>query len=272
VIEPLKPVSRLTFSVRDTVTATRRYILREALQPEAVILTMIMPVIMVVLFAYVFGSSITVPGGHYRSYLMSGMFAQGTLFAAGGVAVAVATDMREGVIDRLKTMPIARPSVLVGRSLATGIAGIPSLTVMTVCAYFVGWRPMAGLGHTIGAFCLLFAFSWAMVWVGVAIGLFTSGPEAANQISMLPALLLGFVSNVFVDPARMPAWLRLIADWNPVSAVVAAARELFGTIQGPAPSNVLTLRHPVITTIAMTVLLIAIVLPLSVRRYSMTGQ
>jgi ABC-2 type transport system permease protein len=184
--------------------------------------------------------------------------------------VAVAADMREGVIARFKTMPIARSSVLVGRSIATIITSIPGLTVMTVSAYVVGWRPLGGLGDTIGAFALLFLFGWAMRWIGAAIGLFASGPESANQLTVLPALLLGFVSNVFVDPARMPAWLRVVADWNPVSAVAAAARELFGTAQ--APSNVWTLQHPVITTVAMAVLLVAVVAPLAVRRYSRTSR
>lgn len=271
VIEPLTPAARLSFSVRDAVTVTRRFVLREIADPQAIILGIIMPVVMVVLFVYVFGSSISVPGGHYRSYLMSGMFAQGTVFSIGAVAVAVAADMREGVIARFKTMPIARSSVLVGRSIATIITSIPGLTVMTVSAYVVGWRPLGGVGDTIGAFALLFLFGWAMRWIGAAIGLFASGPESANQLTVLPALLLGFVSNVFVDPARMPAWLRVIADWNPVSAVAAAARQLFRTGQASTPSNVWTLQHPVITTVAMAGLLVAVVAPLAVRRYSRTS-
>jgi len=271
VIEPLTPVARLSFALRDSVTITRRYVLRELQHPDAVVLSLIMPVIMVILFAYVFGSSISVPGGHYRTYLMSGMFAQGTLFSAGGVAVAVAADMREGVIDRFKTMPIARSSVLTGHSIATVVTGLPGLAMMTACAYIVGWRPLAGAGDAVAAFALLLFFGWAMRWVGAAIGLYVSGPEAANQISILPTLLLGFVSNVFVDPARMPTWLRLIADWNPVSAVVAAARELFGTAQGPPPSDVWTLQHPIITTIVIAVLIVAVVAPLSVRRYARTN-
>lgn len=268
IVEPLTPVARLRFSVRDATTATRRFVLRSARELDAVVIMLIMPVFFVLLFGYVFGSSITVPGGHYRSYLMSGMLAQGTLFAAGTVAVAVATDMREGVIDRFKTMPIARSSVLVGRSISTGIVGLPGMAVMTGCAYAVGWRPERGMSYTLAGFGLILLFAWATSWVGCAVGLIASSPEAANGLSMVPTFLLGFVSNVYVDPAHMPTWLRVAADWNPVSAVVAASRELFGTADGPAPPGVWTLQHPVITTLIMTGLLFAVVIPLSVRRYS----
>ena len=172
------------------------------------------------------GGSITVPGGDYRSYLMSGLFAQSTLFASASVAVAVVTDMTEGVIDRFKTLPIARSSVLIGRTVSTVIIGLPSLAVMIGCALAVGWRPHSALGSTVGAFALLSLFGFAMGWVGAAIGLLARSPQSADALSMVPTFLLGFISNVFVDPARMPIWLRVIADWNPMSAVVAAAREL----------------------------------------------
>jgi ABC-2 type transport system permease protein len=268
IVEPLTAAARLRFSVRDAVTVTRLFALRSTHELDAVAISIVMPVIFVLLFSYVFGSSMTVPGGDYRSYLLSGMLAQGTLFSAGTVAVAVATDMRDGVIDRFKTMPISRSSVLFGRTIATGVAGLPGLAVMTGCAFAVGLRPQRGLGETIGAFALIFCFAWTVCWVGAIVGLLASSPGAANGLTMVPSFLLAFVSNVHVDPARMPTWLRLIAEWNPLSAVVAAVRELFGTASGPAPDGVWHLQHPIVTTVAMTVVLFAVLVPWSVRLYS----
>jgi ABC-2 type transport system permease protein len=109
---------------------------------------------------------------------------------------------------------------------------------MIGCALAVGWRPLGGLGSTIGGFALLSLFGFAMGWVGAAIGLLARSPQSADTLSMVPGFLLGFISNVFVDPARMPSWLRVAADWNPMSAVVAAARQFFDTAQGtPRPGS-----------------------------------
>jgi ABC-type multidrug transport system permease subunit len=227
-----------------------------------------MPVIFILVFSYVFGSSIAVPGGDYTSYLLSGMLPQGMLFSAGTVAVAVAADMREGVIDRLRAMPIARSSVLLGRTIATGIAGLPGLAVMTACAFAIGLRPQRGLGETIGAFAVILCFAWAMTWVGAVIGLLASSPGAANGLSMAPSLLLAFISNVYVDPASMPAWLRVLAEWNPLSAVVAAVRRLLGTSRGPAPDGVWPLQYPIVSTIVVIAVLFAVLVPWSVRLYS----
>lgn len=138
IVEPLTPASRARFALTDAVTATRRFLLRSLRQPDIVIGGLLMPIVFVLLFGYVFGSSIHVPGGNYRAYLMSGLFAQSTLFASASVAVAVATDMSEGVIDMFKTLPITRSSVLIGRTVSTQIVGLPSLAVMICCGLAVG--------------------------------------------------------------------------------------------------------------------------------------
>lgn len=268
VVEPLTPAARLRCSVGDTLTVTRMYALRSIREVDAVAVSIVMPVIFILLFSFVFGSSISVPGGDYTSYLLSGMLPQGTLFSAGTVAVALAADMREGVIDRFRAMPISRSSVLLGRTIATGIAGLPGLAVMTACAFAIGLRPQRGLGHTVAAFALILCFAWAMSWVGAAIGLLASSPGAANGLSMAPSLLLAFISNVYVDPANMPGWLRVFAEWNPLSAVVAAVRELFGTSGGPPPHGVWALRYPIVTSIVVIAVLFAVLVPWSVRLYS----
>ena len=268
VIEPGNSAERLRFGLRDFYTMTRRYVLRARRQADVIFGSLLSPVIFVVLFGYVFGSAITVPGGHYRAYLLSGLFAQTTLFASSTVAVAVATDMSEGVIDRMRTMPVARSAVLMGRAVSNSIIGLPALAVMISCALIVGWRAQAGLGRAVLGFLLLEVFGFAMAWVGIWLGMVARSPQSADVLSMLPGFLLGFISNVFVPTQGMPAWLRVVAQWNPLSAVVAAARQLFGTTQGGPVPPVWSLQHPVPTTLAMTVLLLAVFVPLSVRLYT----
>lgn len=270
VAEPSGALQRLTRAIGDIRTTTARYVLRARSQPDVIIGSVLMPVVFVVLFGYVFGSAIHVPGAHYRTYLMSGLFAQTTLFSSSSVAVAVATDMSEGVIDRFRTLPIARCAVLAGRTISTIIIGLPSLAVMITCALIVGWRPEAGVASAVAGFALLSLFGFAMSWVGALTGMLARSPQAADGLSMLPAFVLGFVSNVFVPTAGLPAWLRVIAEWNPLSAVVAAARQLFGTPQGGTAGS-WTLQHPVATTVAMGVVLLAVLVPVTVRRYVRRG-
>lgn len=267
--EPLTGLARTRFSVRDAATATHMYTLRSLREVDALAVSIVMPLIFLLLFSYVFSGSVAVPGGGgYEPYLLSGMLPQGMLFSAGAVAVTVSADMREGVMDRFRVMPISRSSVLFGRTIATGVAGLPGLAVMTACAFAIGLRPHRGLGDTLGAFLLMLCFAWAMTWVGAVIGLLASGPGAANGLSMAPSLLLAFVSNVYVDPAHMPSWLRLIALWNPLSAVVAAVRRLFGIAVGPPPAGVLPLHYPVVASIVLIALMFAVLVPLSVRLYA----
>jgi ABC-2 type transport system permease protein len=268
VIEPRTSVERLRFAISDAATTTRRYVLRTRTQLDVLIGSVLMPVIFIVLFGYVFGSAIHVPGGHYRAYLMSGLFAQATLWGSASVAVAVATDMREGVIDRFRTLPISRSSVLLGRAVSNVIIGLPALAVSIGCALVVGWRPEAGLGRAVLGFAVLQLFGFAMCWIGAYLGLIARSPQSADGLSTLPVFLLGFVSNVFVATQGMPTWLRVFAEWNPLSAVVAAARELFGTSRGGAARHVWPLDHPVFTTLAMSALIMAIFVPLAVRSYS----
>jgi len=268
VIEPDGAAARLRFALRDVCTMTRRYVLRSRRQADVIFGSVLVPVIFVVLFGYVFGSAISVPGGHYRTYLLSGLFAQGTVFASATVAVAIATDMSEGVIDRMRTLPITRSAVVAGRALANLIAGLPSLAVMIVCALLVGWRAEAGFGRAVLGFLLLELFGFAMGWIGVWLGLVARSPQSADTLSMVPAFLLGFISNVFVPAQGLPSWLRPVAEWNPLSTVVAAARQLFGSGQGGAVPHVWSLQHPVPTTLGMSLALLAIFIPLSVRLYT----
>lgn len=252
----------------DAYTATRRFLIRGTRQLDVVLGSVLIPVIFVVLFGYVFGSSIRIPGGNYRSYLMPGLFAMTVLFSAANVSVAVATDMSEGVVDRFRTLPIARSAIIIGRSLSTLILGIPVLVVMIVCGLAVGWRADQGLPNAILAFLLFELFGFAIGWLGILVGLLAGSAQAADVIVNIPIFLMGFISSVFVDPSMMPAWLRVIAYWNPMSALVTAGRQLFGNTIGPPPSGVWSLEHPIATTFALAMVIVIIVAPICVHRYS----
>jgi ABC transporter DrrB family efflux protein len=264
--------TRLPWSVVDAYTATRRYLRRGMRQPDVIFGSVLIPIIFVVLFGYVFGGSIKVPGGNYRSYLMPGLFGQAILFGSNSVAVGIATDMSEGVIDRFKTLPIARSAIVIGRAISSLLLGIPAMVVMILCALAVGWRPTGGLGNAALAFGLYELFGFAAIWLGILVGLLAQSSQAADVIMGIPTFLLGFISNVFVDPANMPAWLRVFADWNPMSAMVTAGRQLFGNSIGPPPPGVWSLDHPVVTTIGLSIVIVAIVAPFCVRRYSRVSR
>jgi ABC-2 type transport system permease protein len=257
---------RFGFGVADAYNLTRRYVLRARHQPDVVIGTLLLPIVFVVLFGYIFGSSISVGGGNYRSYLMSGLFAQTMMYSAGSVAVAVSTDMSEGVIDRFKAMPILRSAVLIGRTASALVVGLPAFLVMIGCALIVGWRPHTGIGQTVAGFLLLLLFGQACAWLGAYLGVVARSAQAAESLAMLPSFVLGFVSNVFVDPARLPTWLRVAAEWNPLSAVVTAARRLFGNESGPA-SDVWPLAHPIPAALLLTAVMFAVFVPLALRGY-----
>ncbi len=263
---------RLQGGLLDAYTATRRFLIRGRRQPDVIFGSILIPVIFVVLFGYVFGSSISIPGGNYRSYLMPGLFAMSVLFNSNSVAVAVATDMSEGVVDRFRTLPIARSAIVIGRAVSGLLLGIPALIVMIGCGLAVGWRAEDGIGSAVLAFLLFELFGFAMGWLGILVGLLARSAQAADVIMAIPTFLLGFISSVFVDPLKMPTWLRGIAEWNPMSAVVTAGRQLFGNTVGPPPSGVWSLDHPIVTTVGLALLIVAIVAPISVHLYSRSSH
>ncbi len=258
----------MRWAMVDAYTATYRYLRRGVRQPDVIFGSILIPVVFVVLFGYVFGGSIKVPGGNYRSYLMPGLFSQAILFGSNSVAVGIATDMSEGVIDRFRTLPIGRSAIVIGRAVSSLLLGIPAMVVMVLCALAVGWRPTNGIGNAAMAFGLYEVFGFAAIWLGILVGLLARSSQAADVIISIPTFLLGFISNVFVDPANMPDWLRVFANWNPMSALVTAGRQLFGNSTGPPPSGVWSLEHPIVTTIALSVAIVAIAAPICVRRYS----
>ncbi|AVT32553.1 multidrug ABC transporter permease [Plantactinospora sp. BC1] len=256
---------RLRWAVADGWTITRRDLAHWARQPVQVVLGLLFPIMVVLMFGYLFGGGMALPGGgDYREFLMPGMFAMTMLFGIESTYTAVATDASRGITDRFRAMPMARSAVVVGRCAADLLNAALGLAVMVGCGLAVGWRWHGGLASALAGFGLLLLLRFAVLWAGIYLALLLRNPEAvvAMQILVWPVL---FLSNALVSPETMPGWLGAVAEANPLSATISATRELFGNPGWGGDSW--TGRHAVALALGWPVLLTAIFLPLSVRRY-----
>ncbi|MGW7411197.1 ABC transporter permease [Streptomyces sp. NPDC054863] len=261
-------------SVTDSLTIAKRNLIRMSRIPEMILFGVIQPVMFVVLFTYVFGGSMSVGGSTdpsvYKNFLMAGIFAQTVTFATAGSAAGIADDMHKGLIDRFRSLPMARGAVLTGRTLADLVQTCITLAVLAAVALLVGWRTGSAeptnVGKVLGAFGLLLLLGYAFTWVGALIGLSVRTPEAATSGGIIWLFPVTFVSNAFVDTSMMTPWLRHVADWNPFSAIVQACRELFGN-PGVSQSSAWPMEHPVWASLAWCVLIIAVFRTLAVRKY-----
>ncbi|KAA6215445.1 ABC transporter permease [Streptomyces albofaciens JCM 4342] len=259
-------------SIRDSLTVAQRNLIRMLRIPEMVIFGLIQPIMFVVLFSYVFGGSINVGGSTssaaYREFLMAGIFAQTVTFATAGAGAGIADDMHRGLIDRFRSLPMARGAVLTGRTLADLVQTALTLVVLAVVAFLVGWRTHENLGKIVAGFALLLLLGYAFSWIGALIGLSVRTPEAATSGGLIWLFPLTFISNAFVPSDNMPTFLRHIAEWNPFSATVQAARELFGNLPPnyKAP-DAWPMQHPVWASLIWSVLIIVAFRTLAVRKY-----
>ena len=266
------PLDRMRWTFTDGLTLVGRELGRLRQEPGQVIAALVFPVIMVVLFGYVFGSAITVPGGgDYRDYLMPGLFAMITFTALQGVMARTATDAARGVMDRFRSMPMARLAVPFGQTGADSLIGLPLMAAMVGTGLLVGWQPHRGLVPTAEAFLLLMLLRYALSWVGAYVGLVAKNEQVVDQLAPL-FLPVTMVSNAFVPTGGMPAWLRFLADWNPVSASTAASRELFGDPGATSADVAWPAAHPVAAVLLWSVALLAVFVPLSVRTYTRRGR
>lgn len=264
---PATPWARLRWGIADGWTVLRRDLWHLKAQPTLLISALIMPVAMVVLFGYVLGSSIQTPGGgNYREYLMPGLFTMISVFAVAANAMTMASDKSKGVMDRFRSMPAARSAVPFGQAGSDLIVGTVSVVIMAGCGLAVGWRAHHGVLKTVAAFALILLFRYAISWVGVYIGLAVRDERAVDTLGPL-VFPITMISNTFVPTANMPAWLRTIADWNPISAITSASRALFGNPAAPAASASWPLHHPVLAALLWSAGLLAIFVPLAVYHY-----
>mgnify|MGYP000906786993 CR=1 FL=1 len=258
------------WALHDGFIVTKRHLLQIPRVPELLFFSLVQPVIFVLLFAYVFGGAIPVPGGgSYREYLIPGVFGQTVAFAAAGTTVGLSEDMHKGIVDRFRSLPMATSGVLIGRSLADLIRSVLVLIVLSITGLFVGWSIDSSIGEAAAGYGILLLFAFAMIWVGAWVGLHMPSPEVANTAGLVWLFPLTFLSNAFVPLAGMPKWLQVIAEWNPISSVVLAARTLFGNPTG-IPGNSLPMTYPIPFAIGWSLLILAVCIPLSVRRFRRT--
>ncbi|MGA4958224.1 ABC transporter permease [Streptomyces lavendulocolor] len=265
-----RPRGGVVQSVADSLVVARRNLIRMSRIPEMIIFGLIQPIMFVVLFSYVFGGSMTIGGTTdadvYRNFLMAGIFAQTVTFATAGAGAGIADDMHKGLIDRFRSLPMARGAVLTGRTLADLVQTALTVVVLAIVALLVGWRIHEGVPKALGAFALLLLLGYAFSWIGALIGLSVRTPEAATSGGLIWLFPVTFVSNAFVDSSQMTPWLRHVAEWNPFSATVQACRELFGN-PGVSNSSAWPMQHSVWASIIWSLLIIALFRTLAVRKY-----
>lgn len=251
----------------DATSLTWRYLKRVPRIPELAVFAVVQSVMIVLLFTIVFGGAIALPdGASYAEYLMPGIFVMTITFAAGTTAIGMTDDLGKGIIDRFRSLPMARSAVLVGRTVSDVIYNGAILVVLMLAGLAVGWSVSGSLpGFTLGV-VLLLAFAFAMSWLGVWLGLQLPSVEVANQVNLIIIFPLTFVSNVFVPIGTLPEWLQPIAAWNPVSTLTASLRDLWGN-PNPFAASGLPAEMPVAITVGWLVVLTGVFAPLAVRRY-----
>ncbi|WP_238846569.1 ABC transporter permease [Nocardia terpenica] len=259
---------RLRMVAADSLTIAKRNIIKIKRVPDVLIFSTLSPIMFVLLFAYIFGSAIQVEGTSYREFLIAGIFAQTAVFGATFTGTSLAEDMQRGIIDRFRSLPMAPAAVLVGRTVADVVINLVSLVVMSLTGLIVGWRIRGSLLDAVLGYVLLLLFAYAISWMMAVVGLTVRAPEVFNNASFMVIFPLTFIANTFVPSGKLPTPLRVVADWNPVSAVTQATRDLFGNISPLAPApDVWSMRHPVATTLLWVVVILVVFVPLSLRQF-----
>jgi ABC-2 type transport system permease protein len=257
--------------VRDSLIVTWRNLKRIPRIPELAIFAVLQSIMFVLLFAFVFGGAIIVPGSEgnpnaYREFLMPGIFAQNIVFAAGITAIGMTDDMGKGIIDRFRSLPMTRASVLAGRSLSDVVYNAGILTVLMLSGLFVGWRVNTGIVELFAGVGLLLLFAFAMSWVGIWLGMNVPSVEVANQAVFTVLFPITFLSSAFVAVQTLPDWLQPVAEWNPTSTLTNSLRLLWGN-PNPLLTDSFPSQNPILVTLAWIVIVVAIFAPLGVRKY-----
>jgi ABC-2 type transport system permease protein len=254
--------------LRDVAVLTGRNLVHIAREPLQLSDVTVQPVLFTVLFIYVFGAGVAIPGGgSYTDFAIAGLLALNLTTSSMGTAVGLSTDLETGVIDRFRTLPMWRPAVLVGRSLADLMTAVLCAAIVALTGLAVGWRPGNGLADTLAGFALFLFFSYSMSWACACLGILSKGPESAQGIGLVILFPMAFVSNALVPTRHMPELLRVLANWNPVSAVTAAARELFGNPNPSAAIQAWPMQHPVAASLLWSAAILLACAPLAAALY-----
>ena len=265
--------SRLGWAVRDTLALARRNLLHYTRVPQLLVFTFIQPVMFVLLFRYVFGGVINVPNLSYVDYLMPGIFGQTVVFGSTSTAVGLADDLGTGIIERFRSLPMVRMSVLSGRTMADLLRNAGVVVVMMVVGYAVGFRPQGSVIAIVGALLLLLAFAFALSWVMANIGLKVANAEAAQAVAFPLMFPLTFASAAFVPVNSMPGWLQVFAAHQPVTVVINAARGLMlgpRAAAGLQDAGVFTTSTTgyVLQSLAWIAVILAVAVPLAIRQFN----
>ena len=269
-----RPQIRRTGLLRQSWAITQRNLIHIKRMPEMLMDVTVQPVMFVLLFAYVFGGSIAVHGSPagYREWLMGGIMGQTIAFASFIVAVGLTADIDKGIVDRMRSLPIRQSAVLVGRSMSSLMHSSIGILVMSLTGLLVGWRIRGGVGEAVLAYALLLLWGFAMIWIGILVGSAMRSVEAVNGVMFTTMFPITFLANTFAPTANMPHWLRVVAEWNPISSLVQAVRQLWGN-DLPVPADAqLPLHHPIITTVIWTVGITLVVAPLALRAFNRRVQ
>jgi ABC transporter DrrB family efflux protein len=267
----LIPVTRPPISppslIRASSTIVWRNLVHIRRMPEMLLDVTVQSVMFVLLFAYVFGGAIAVTGSNYREFLLPGIMVQTMVFSSAIVAMGLTNDLQKGFVDRFKSLPVPRPAVLVGRSISSLIHSSIGIAVMAVTGLLIGWRIRDGFVDGVLAFLLLLLFGFALIWLGIWVGSMMRTVEAVQGFMFTVMFPLTFVANTFAPTESMPPWLRTIAEWNPVSAVTQACRDLWGNGPPAGPDAAWPLQHAIPVSIGWSIVLAAVFAPLAVAAF-----
>jgi ABC-2 type transport system permease protein len=260
----------LRWALADSWTITLRALSHWARQPGLVIMGVTFPLLLLVMFAYLLGGGIEVPGGgDYKEFLVPGVFAVTMFFGLEATMTAVNADAARGVTERFRSMPMASSAVVAGRSVADMLFSVVGLAVLVLAGLLVGWQWNEGLGNALHAFALLLLLRFAFIWVGIYLGLMVKSQESVAMVQVL-VWPLAALSSTFTSTEHMPDWLGTIADWNPLSATLNATRELFGNPGAGGDSWIA--QHGELMALVWPLVIVAVFFPLSVRAYRALGS
>ena len=253
---------------RQISALVRRNLFHIRRQPENLADVTIQPVMFVLLFAFVFGGAIAVAGGvNYREWLLPGIMAQTMAFSSFVVAAGLCNDLNKGIIDRFRTLPIQRASILIARSASSLIHSSIGVVVMSLTGLVVGWRIRSGIVDAVLGYLILLGFGFVMIWIGIVVGSRLKTIEAVNGVMFTTIFPITFLANTFAPPESMPSWLRPVAEWNPLASVVQAMRELWGNAPAVGPDAALPLQYPVLASLLWIVGLTVIIAPIAVKAF-----
>ncbi|MEU6411770.1 ABC transporter permease [Microbispora sp. NPDC046933] len=261
-------MNALTMPIADGWTIARRNTLKIRRSPDLLGSAIMFPIVFVLMFAYVFGSVIDVPGMSYREFLLPGIFVQAVIMSAQITGYTLTLDLQKGIFDRFRSLPMAPSGVLIGQTVSDLLMNLASLVVMAVMGLIVGWRVHTSPYEVVLGFGLLLLFAYAFSWFTAAVALALRTPESFNNIATMVSFPLMFVSNAFLDSSKLPTPLRVVAEWNPVSTITHAVRELFGnTSSAMKASDAWPLRHAIPASLLWIAVILVVFIPLATRLY-----